>query len=51
MADRLAQLTAAGVAIWLDDLSRARLATESARSTPSRPDPPSTGASSSASSS
>ena len=27
MADRLGELTAAGVAIWLDDLSRARLAT------------------------
>ena len=29
MADRLGELTAAGVAIWLDDLSRARLATGS----------------------
>ena len=29
MADRLGDLTAAGVAIWLDDLSRARLATGS----------------------
>ncbi len=29
MADRLNELTAAGVAIWLDDLSRARLATGS----------------------
>jgi transaldolase len=27
MADRVNELTAAGVAIWLDDLSRARLAT------------------------
>ena len=29
MADRLGEVTAAGVAIWLDDLSRARLATGS----------------------
>jgi transaldolase len=29
MADRLGELSAAGVAIWLDDLSRARLATGS----------------------
>ena len=29
MADRLGELTAAGVAIWLDDLSRARLASGS----------------------
>jgi transaldolase len=27
MADRLAELSAAGVAVWLDDISRARLAT------------------------
>ena len=27
MTDRLAELSAAGVAVWLDDLSRQRLAT------------------------
>ena len=26
MSDRLAQLSAAGVAVWLDDISRGRLA-------------------------
>ena len=29
MTDRLAELTAAGVAVWLDDLSRGRLTTGS----------------------